>query len=180
MWHFASMFCSFLFTGVKHTDSLYSTHFVPGVFFYTSWKHRETSGFLRFSGGTEMEYWHEMGWELWSNGQMILLLQIIFVFLVLSFEGNFDFCRSCRPEVFCKKGVLRNLWYMDMICLRKPYPFKSFKGFFHKFYLVHSWILCPRCNDICLWLFLLKLQPLDLENLICRTSLLLYSKIKVN
>ena len=27
--------------------------------------------------------------------------------------------------------------------LSRPYPFKFFKAVFHKFYLVHSWILCP-------------------------------------
>ena len=28
----------------------------------------------------------------------------------------------------------------DLVCLGRPYHFNLFKGVFHKFYLVHSWM----------------------------------------
>ena len=31
----------------------------------------------------------------------------------------------------------------DKSAYTRPYPFKFLKTVFHKFYLVHSWILCP-------------------------------------
>ena len=36
-----------------------------------------------------------------------------------------------------------SLWkvWRDMDCLSSPYPFKFLKAVWHKFYLVHSWIL---------------------------------------
>ena len=35
-----------------------------------------------------------------------------------------------------------------MVCLKKTiYPCKFLKGVFHKFYLVHSWILCPKYSS---------------------------------
>ena len=45
--------------------------------------------------------------------------------------------------IICGKQPLK-IW-RDMVCLSRPYPFKFFKTVFHKFYLVHSWILCPKC-----------------------------------
>ena len=30
-----------------------------------------------------------------------------------------------------------------MVCMSRPYHFNFLKTVFHKFYLVHSWILCP-------------------------------------
>ena len=38
-------------------ESMKVTHFIPVVHFYIPWKHREISCFLKFSNGTEMEYW---------------------------------------------------------------------------------------------------------------------------
>ena len=35
-------------------------HFMPLVFFYTAWKDQKNSCFLRFSGGMERGYWHEI------------------------------------------------------------------------------------------------------------------------
>ena len=32
-----------------------------------------------------------------------------------------------------------------MVCINRQYQFKFFKGVFHKFNLVHSGILCPKC-----------------------------------
>ena len=37
---------------------------------------------------------------------------------------------------------LQKIW-SDMVCWGKTYHFKYFKDTFHKFHLVHSWILCP-------------------------------------
>ena len=37
------------------------TYFMPLVSFYTSWKRQETSGFLMFLGGIEIDQWYEMG-----------------------------------------------------------------------------------------------------------------------
>ena len=34
---------------------------MPMFHFYTPWKRQKTKGFLTFSGGIEMEHWHEMG-----------------------------------------------------------------------------------------------------------------------
>ena len=34
---------------------------------------------------------------------------------------------------------------VKMVRLGRPYHFTFFKGCLHKFYLVHSWILCPIC-----------------------------------
>ena len=45
--------------------------------------------------------------------------------------------------IICGKQPLK-IW-RDLVCLSRPYPFKFFKTVFHKFYLVHSWILCPKC-----------------------------------
>ena len=36
------------------------THFIPLIFFYTSWKRWKTSGYLMFSGSIERDYWYEM------------------------------------------------------------------------------------------------------------------------
>ena len=43
------------------------------------------------------------------------------------------------------KFVKYSLWkiWRNLVYLSKPYHFKFLKALFHRFYLVHSWILCP-------------------------------------
>ena len=51
---------------VKYTSlllhTLYLTHFMPLVSFYSPWKRQKTSSFLIFLGGIERDQWHEMVW----------------------------------------------------------------------------------------------------------------------
>ena len=56
--------------------------------FYNPWKSQKTKGFLTFSGGTEMEYWHEMGYiydfEIWTcevDQPLIKALSSRFIFV---------------------------------------------------------------------------------------------------
>ena len=43
-----------------------------------------------------------------------------------------------------------------MVYLSRPCQFKFLKDVFHKFHLVHSWILCPKCSTILFRRFLTK------------------------
>ena len=36
---------------------------MPLVFFYISWKHQETGGFLMFLECIEKDQWHKVGWH---------------------------------------------------------------------------------------------------------------------
>ena len=47
------------------------------------------------------------------------------------------------PNKICERQPLKNL--RDMVCLSRPYFIKFLKAVVHKFYLVHSWILCSIC-----------------------------------
>ena len=38
------------------------THFIPLVSFDTPWKFQKTTGFQMFSGSTESDEWHKMGY----------------------------------------------------------------------------------------------------------------------
>ena len=46
-----------------------------------------------------------------------------------------------------------SLWKIcrDIVCLTRSYPFKFFKAVFHKFYLIHSWILCTISSLFCFY-----------------------------
>ena len=67
---------------------------------------------------------------------------------------KFFFCKNKWEKVFksglskfCGRGPLKNLKGYG------PYPFRSyplnfFKAVFQKVYLVHSWILCHKCNSV--------------------------------
>ena len=50
------------------------------------------------------------------------------------------------PRKICGRQLLKNLKGYGL--LSRPYPFIFLKAAFHKFHLVHSWILCPICSLI--------------------------------
>ena len=81
-----------------HFDS-YLIHFNPMFHFYTPWKRQKTKGFLRFSGGIEME-------------------------LGLKHELNFNLRYQKVTGISCSKGLLKNLFRAkfssDKIFFNKP------------------------------------------------------------
>ena len=52
------------------------------------------------------------------------------------------------PSKICGRQPLKNLKRYGLLKADRstPYPFEFFKGCLHKFYLVHSWILCTIYN----------------------------------
>ena len=79
-----SFFIEHLAVSVK----LFNPFQVNMFHFHTSWQNQKSADFLTFSGSIEMEYWCDTD----SKRNRFLSLD-----------------RSSRPEVFCKKGILRNL-----------------------------------------------------------------------
>ena len=120
LWNCVVEVCEIYFSKAKTTAS---THFMPLIFFYTFWK-QKTSGlfFTKFFQNVGARYKHIPSFEnLWLTFKTLQNCKW--------FKKMF-ISRGIRPEVLCKKGVLRNsakftgkhlcqsLFFNKVTCLR--------------------------------------------------------------
>ena len=100
-----------------YLDSLLPlTHFMSLVSLYIPWKYQKTSGFLMFSGGIEINQWHEMGYcrglFFWKSLNLSYLQGFGYVFVMVFYENvrawtHIFFIPSINEEISANKYILK-------------------------------------------------------------------------
>lgn len=100
-----------------YLDSLLPlAHFISMVSLYIPWKHQKAIGFLMFSGGIEINQWHEMGYcrglFFWKSLNLSYLQGFGYVFVMVFYENvrawtHIFFIPSINEEISANKYILK-------------------------------------------------------------------------
>ena len=133
--------------------SLLLIRFNPVSHFNTSWERQKTNGILAFSGDCRNKTLGQNGLTL--NTVCYPCFNILHSHLFIIF--NLDYVFDCWNLSNLTAVIPQRQWYRSVVFVNFEHsnsdfeqvnhiPSNFLKAVFHKFYLVHSWILCPKCS----------------------------------